>query len=141
VARKPKSIQSYIDNTVWPIFAKYIRLIWCKKTTGRYTHGICFTCKRLKKFEELQAGHWRGRGNHSTIFDERNVNIQCINCNGWQFLNGNRQAYETELEKLYGREVVDEIMALSKKPKLFTFEELREIRDYYKQKLSELRAK
>ena len=72
--------------------------------------GQCCTCGAVKSWFRMDAGHWKGRGiggGSGTYFDERNIDLQCKQCNGFQ---GGRVAdHEEYLVKKYGRKIVDEI--------------------------------
>lgn len=72
--------------------------------------GQCCTCNAVKSWIRMDAGHWIGRGiggGSGVYFDERNVNLQCKQCNA--FLGGMVNAHEEYLLKKYGRETVDDI--------------------------------
>lgn len=131
-----KSVKSYM-KTVWSNYVSpYIRLRDCLKTTGTIDLGKCFTCGKYIQNGTVncQAGHWKGRNNHATIFDEDNLRIQCDVCNDWHRGNGMRPAFEKNLREEIGDERVDRIDFLSRTAKQFTIDELKEVRDEYKRK-------
>lgn len=84
----------------------------------------CITCgKRFPVGErkELHAGHYVGRGNYSTRWDEENVNAQCAGCNLKQN-HGDAEIwhrYEVELELKYGKGTVERL--LIKKHQIFKY--------------------
>ncbi len=58
----------------------------------------------------MDAGHFisRGSGGVSGVyFDERNVNLQCKRCNGFE--QGNAQEYREYIVKTYGTATLDEL--------------------------------
>lgn len=78
----------------------------------------CITCgKKYPRGERtnLHAGHYIGRGNYSTRWDEENVNAQCQGCNLKQSRNDAEtwHKYETALEAKYGTGTVERIIRKS----------------------------
>lgn len=59
------------------VFAKYIRLRDCMPSG----FGKCISCGKIKPYCELDCGHFFGRANMATRFDEDNCNAECISCN------------------------------------------------------------
>lgn len=43
--------------------------------------GQCISCGKIKPYRELDCGHFFGRSNMATRFDEDNCNAECIGCN------------------------------------------------------------
>jgi len=137
MSRKPKSVDSYIKNTVWPLFSRYIRLRDCLRTSRTTTHGCCISCGRIKPFDELQAGHWQSRRHKSTLFDEKNVHAQCIYCN--KHCSGAQSEHERAMVDLYGRKAVDNIRYKAHNElKKFTIEELQKMAAKYAKKINDL---
>ena len=86
------------------------------QTMIRYRDDFkCITCGRQFPFGErtnLHAGHFVGRGNKSTRWDEENVNAQCAYCNMQQSF-GNVfviHNYERALEEKYGKGTVERLI-------------------------------
>ena len=86
------------------------------QTMIRYRDNFkCITCGRQFPFGErtnLHAGHFVGRGNKSTRWDEENVNAQCAYCNMQQSF-GNVfviHNYERALEEKYGQGTVERLI-------------------------------
>lgn len=105
---KPISL-SAIKKKVWKQFSIYIRLRDCIETTGTPDYGTCFTCKQMKNFKELQAGHFTPGRTNSVLFDEKVVHAQCYHCNVG--LKGNWPAYYERMVALHGLEEVERIIA------------------------------
>lgn len=70
-------------------------------------YGPCMSCDAWAK---LQAGHWIKRQHLAVRYDVRNVNGQCVRCN--HFMHGNDGPYTLAMLNCYGRETVDELLAL-----------------------------
>jgi len=73
------------------------------------------------------------------IFDERNVNKQCSECNGVN-MHGNVLEYHKGLINRYGQKYVDELDAIAddNRMKKFSRQELIDIANKYKLKLKKL---
>lgn len=59
------------------VFALYIRL----RDAMPNGYGRCISCGRIKPFKELDCGHFYGRTNMATRFDEDNCSAECHYCN------------------------------------------------------------
>ena len=97
----------------------------------------CISCYEWFPFEKLYAGHYRPTTHKSTRFNEYNVHAQCHRCN--RYLHANLTGYFRGLERKIGREKLDELDAIPKDKK-WTVEELKEIQQYYKDKIRELES-
>lgn len=110
-------------------FNKIVRL----EETDIYGMCICVTCGARKHYKEMNAGHF----NHGLDFVRDNQHTQCVRCN--QHLSGNGIRYSIWMIDRYGRERVDEILAMKNgKYKIF---ELQEMRKEYKLKIKKLLGK
>lgn len=99
----------------------------------------CISCDRLLAFQEVyDAGHFQSRGAKPWLaYDENNIHGQCIQCNRVQ--SANIQEYTRKLKLKIGEEEVDRLRNSFDPGKTYTRESLREIREYYKRKLKELK--
>ena len=75
----------------------------------------CITCGRkfpIGERKDCHAGHFIGRGNYSTRWDEENVNCQCAGCNLKQSLADVEviTEYAKQLKLKYGEDVIDRLM-------------------------------
>ncbi len=59
------------------VFALYIRLRDCMPNG----FGRCISCGKIKPYRELDCGHFFGRSNMATRFDEDNCSAECQGCN------------------------------------------------------------
>lgn len=86
----------------------------------------------------FDAGHYRSRGAAPHLrFDERNIHGQCKRCN--RHLGGNYAAYRTGLIARYGNEYVEALEA-DNEPRHWSIDDLKAIRDEYRNKLKELKS-
>ncbi len=72
--------------------------------------GQCCTCDKVLPWIRMQAGHWKPRGlggGSGAYFDERNVNLQCCTCNGFE--GGKQKEHEEYIVQKHGEKVRDEI--------------------------------
>lgn len=106
----------------WTACSKYIRLrdaiAYCKEygiDLGQFARpedivGRCCTCSAVKSWIRMDAGHFKGRGiggGSGAYFDERNIHLQCKQCNG--FKQGAYPEYEQFLVDKYGPGIIDEL--------------------------------
>jgi len=97
----------------------------------------CCSCgNRDYPQNSMDSGHWQSRKHWSTIFDFRNCAPQCAFCNRFASRLVTA-AYDEWMLKTYGQEVMDELIALARRPRDFTREELAELKQQY---LDELRG-
>ena len=123
---KKKPTVSKLHKKLWPLFSKFIRLRDSEGKEG----ANCFTCKKWYEIKLLQAGHFLSRRHKATLYEEKNVHAQCYNCN--INLKGNPAKYFVEMEKKYGRPLVDRLMKQSNEIKQFKPYELEEMIERYK---------
>jgi len=109
------------------IFNKFIRL--------RDKNEPCISCGK-KLGAKYDAGHYRSAGGNPELrFEENNVHAQCVYCN--QHLHGNLINYRLGLIERYGLAVVD-WLEIQHEPKHYSIEELKEMKEYYKQQIKKL---
>ena len=132
-AKKAKSIKG-LKGQVWVIFSKYIRMRDCLRTTGTLKHGKCISCGDLRPINQCDAGHLISRWYGSTLFDERNVHLQCKRCNNM----GETLKYRRAIIKLYGEGIDIELEDKATEIKHFTIPELEGMKKYYAEKVKEL---
>jgi 5-methylcytosine-specific restriction endonuclease McrA len=120
----------------WTVFSKYIRLRDAMRTTGTLEDAKCVSCQRIYPVGKLQAGHFISRRHNNILFDERNVAAQCVGCNLKQ--KGNWAGYYEQMIKLYGTDVIEELLMLRQLPKHFTASELIEMREDYERRIKEM---
>ena len=126
-----KSLSFWIKK-VDKVFSQYIRLR--DSINGQCQ---CITCYKIFPIEEVDAGHFMPRSRKATRYNEENVNAQCHSCN--RFQNGLQYKYGIELDEKYGNGTAIELMEKSHKIKKFTVVELKELYEYYKEKVGELK--
>ena len=96
----------------------------------------CISCGKPLK-GKYDAGHFFSSGGHKSVtFNEYNVHGQCVACN--QHKHGNLLEYRKGILKRIGERKLNELTELSNNTIKFTRDELKAIRDDYKQKLKEL---
>jgi len=126
--KKGKSV-SQLKKLADKVFSIYIRL----KASKGGVYAKCYTCGARKKVSELQAGHFISRGNNAVRYDEMNARPQCVACN--IFKHGNIAIFAANLLEEYGEEKFKELMERGKQTHQFTISELKNIIEYYKEKL------
>jgi hypothetical protein len=134
MARKlKKGSVAWWKGKAWDQFSIYVRVRDALLTTGTTHSVICCTCGKIYPIRgkgTAQAGHFiPGRGN-SVLFSERGVHAQCYHCN--MQLKGNTARYLLYMQKKYGQEVIDELLAEYTQPRKYYADELEYMRDEYK---------
>lgn len=116
--------------------SKYIRL----RDADENGYCRCITCGKIMFWQDdhrCQNGHYIGRGNMNTRFDEKNCHAQCFDCNcnheGW------KQHYEKALIEKYGEQEVALLEKRGHEFRKFSAFELRAIADYYRKRFNELK--
>ena len=122
---KIKTRSDYM-NELQVVFNKYIR--------QRDKGNNCISCG--KKCKKENAGHYRSVGGNPELrFNELNCHLQCEYCN--TYLHGNYIDYRINLIKKIGLKNV-EWLERKHEPKKYTIEELKELKEHYKQKTKQL---
>lgn len=82
---------------LWHYFSLYIRNRDVKK------YGTCISCGRAIDVETSNAGHFMPASScgRDLIFDERNVNAECAQCNAWD--ETHLLGYAEGLDERYGK--------------------------------------
>lgn len=109
-----KSTISRLKKKAWDAFSLWIR---------KRDKWTCITCGKQGIGSFMHAGHYISRRFNATLFDERNVHAQCMNCNRWKY--GNIGLYTLKLQEMYGENTIRELAEKSIKIHQFTEEELR----------------
>jgi hypothetical protein len=95
----------------------------------------CISCDKppLKK----NAGHYYNANNHWNVrFDEDNVHLQCEHCN--THLSGNLINYRENLINKIGIKKFTQLSLISNITAKYSINELKEITEYYKNKIKNL---
>ena len=119
--RKPKTLSKY-KKEFDAIFSKFIRI---------RDKDTCYTCGLVMEHNKSQNGHFVPRQYLATRWDERNCNCQCYACN--ILYNGQPSAYALQLEKQYGKGIVQELESMRK-----TITKLKE--PYYLENIAKYKA-
>lgn len=132
------NIKSY-KKGVWEVFSLYIR------ARDADNNGICTCCTCSKKLfwrgVECQAGHFVSGRTNNILFDEQIVHAQCSHCN--QYLSGNVWEYGKFLRMKYAYSYndLDELHSRKHTVRLFTLEELKQLKNKYKSLLIDITNK
>lgn len=127
---RSKNPRKRAHERAWNAFSLYVRL----RDADINGYVKCFTCDTPYHYKEMDAGHFIHRA--SLDFDEFNINPQCTKCN--RYLSGNAIEYTLRMIRLYGQEVVDDLMARKNDPVKYKLSDLLELEKYYKTKTLEL---
>lgn len=133
---KKRVEQIKVDLGATKELEKAARVIFQKWIRERDKDLPCISCGRTST-KQWDAGHmYKAELFTGLIFDERNANKQCSECNGVN-MHGNVLEYHKGLIKRYGQKYVDELDAIAdeNRMKKFSRQELIDIANKYKYKL------
>ena len=106
------------------VFSIYIRTRYAMDGMVR-----CVTCNTIKKWQDVDAGHFCGRRHYSTRYHPTNVQVQCKSCNG--FKAGENYLFGKYLDKTHGAGTADELIKLSREITKFTDQDLKDMIKLY----------
>lgn len=109
-----------LKRTVNKWLSVAIRYERADKKTGLCT---CITCGVKRPPNKMQAGHFLDGSTNASRFSEIQIHPQCYACN--VLMNGNKVLYFLQMERKYGREVVDQIISHDKRTVRFCEDRLR----------------
>ena len=114
------------------IFSEYIR----RKHADKNGIVKCYTCnvKKFWKGEGMQNGHFISRKSRILRWDERNCRSQCYSCNCHFY--GRQYVFALNLNKEYGYNIAEELLIESKKIIKQSDQDLLDLIDKYKEKVS-----
>ena len=132
--KKPKNAESVstLKKKAWKLFSEWIR----RRDSDWRGMVACVTCGIIKDYKQQQAGHFIPGRRNSILFHERNVHAQCYGCNVMK--QGNTVKYFRFMQKRYGDEVIEELEHLNTIDKQFTPQELKDLIEDLKIKISKL---
>lgn len=114
------------------VFAYYIRL----RDIMPNGMGKCISCGKIKPYRELDCGHFYGRTNMATRFDEDNCNGECRGCN--RASSDHLIFYQENLIKKIGIARFSSLREKAHSTKKWEAEELQRMIDYYSQEVKRL---
>ncbi len=114
------------------IFSEYIR----RKYADKNGFVKCYTCnkKAYWKGEGMQNGHFISRKSRILRWDERNCRSQCYSCNCHFY--GRQYIFAMNLNKEYGYNIAEELLIESKKIIKQSDQDLLDLIEQYKEKVS-----
>lgn len=87
-----------LEAIAWRWFSLYIRLRDSNRQSG---WGRCITCDKAVHYKESNAGHCISRAKKAIKYDERSVNLQCVDCNKYHY--GRYEVYKTKVDEKWGK--------------------------------------
>ena len=114
------------------VFALYIRL----RDAMPSGYVRCISCGRIKPFEEVDCGHFHGRMNMATRFDEDNCHAECRFCN--RMSADHLIKYRENLIKKIGQKKVDWLNVKAHSTKHFLDSELESMIEHYTREVKKL---
>ena len=121
-----------LKNKAWKLMSEWVR----RRDADEGGTTRCVTCRAPIYWKEAQAGHFVGGRTNAVLFHPDLVHVQCYVCNCIR--HGNYAAYTLFMLDRYGREKVEEFLALKHKTVKLTRSDLEELIADFIQKLEEL---
>jgi hypothetical protein len=116
----------------WKKFSEFIR----RRDSDENGMGRCITCNKPVTWKYADAGHFISREKEATLFDEKNVHLQCKQCNGPK--SGRQYEHGLAIDEMYGAGTAEKLLLKSKmfcQRKKWHYEEIAK---EYKNKIEEL---
>ena len=132
--RKPKSKPKLIDECA-TLLQKLVRL----KAADHQGFVKCVSCGAVKRWQEMQGGHYIERGRLATKLLEENIHPQCAYCNAFGMQNSAhcRENYRTYMIDMYGLDFHKELLEDSLKVKKYGLPEVRDMLADLKKRVKE----
>jgi hypothetical protein len=130
MAKTISKLKKELDN----IFSLFIRL------RDATPEGLvqCFTCGKVSHYKSgMQNGHFQSRRHHSTRWDEKNCQVQCIKCNMYE--QGEQFRFGLSLDAKYGAGTAEELEFLARMIMKFSRVDYEEKTSYYKSLVEKLK--
>ena len=106
------------------LFSIYIRTRYAMDGMVR-----CVTCNTIKRWQDVDAGHFRSRRFMSTRWHPTNVQAQCKKCNAWS--GGESYLMGKYIDETHGIGTADELIKLSREITKFTDQDLKDMIKLY----------
>mgnify|MGYP003638719354 CR=1 FL=1 len=127
--RKPKSKPKLIDECA-TLLQKLVRL----KAADHQGFVKCVSCGAVKRWQEMQGGHYIERRRIFTKLKEENIHPQCAYCNIFGMSNS---AHCRENYRTYGLDFHKELLEDSLKVKKYGLPEVRDMLADLKKRVKE----
>ena len=115
-------------------FSLYIRLRYATP------EGLvqCFTCDKVSHYKSgMQNGHFQSRRHHTTRWDLKNCQVQCVGCN--MFKAGEHYKFSLGLEGKDGEGTAQELEFLAREIHKMSRADYEEKISYYKEAVNKLK--
>ena len=131
---KPKDSRKKLENKLWKLTSEYVR----RRYANSDGYVKCFTCSAIKKWKEMDAGHFIDKSvcGEKLIYDLVNVQVQCTACN--RYKSGNKDIYSLNLLQKYGNGIIELLFAQKAIVRKLTETELENLIIERKKQLDEL---
>lgn len=121
----------------WDMFSIWVRLRECWVSLRRLDMGRCFTCGRIYRLEELQAGHFIAGRSNSVLFCEKGVRGQDYRCNIEK--GGEPLVFRRRLVDIHGEETVQMLEIKKNMPVQYRLVEYDALYYHYKREVERVR--
>tara|TARA_R110002020_G_scaffold9069_4_gene36276 strand:- start:1136 stop:1558 length:423 start_codon:yes stop_codon:yes gene_type:complete len=125
-----KKTISKLKKELDKFFSLFIRLRYATENLGLVQ---CFTCGKVAHYKTggMQCGHFQSRRHHSTRWDEKNCQVQCVRCNMFSG-NGEQYKFGVALDHKYGAGTAEELEFVARFIAKITRSDYEDKISYYK---------
>lgn len=124
-SKSGKNTRSSLETHLDIVFSLYIRLR--DAMYGGMTR--CISCGRVLPFDQMQCGHFFGRKNMNTRWDEQNCHSECVHCNC--FDENHLEGYERNLIAKIGQSAFEDLCARAHGMRKWSGWELKDMIKHY----------
>ena len=139
-SKKPKKRKSIdekgireLTKVLDKVFSEYIRL----KFSDDNGYCRCVTCGSIRKWNDIDNGHFINRDVKATRFDEINCRPQCVSCNHYH--SGKAYKFRQALVEIYGEKEIKDMERKAELGGSFCAYQLREMIIEYREKVRMLK--
>ena len=116
------------------VFSEFIR----NRDADENGYCKCISCGKVQHWKDMDCGHFINRKHLALRWNEINCQVQCRACN--RFDEGNIPAFGIALQKKYGDNIIDQLLAVKNKPFKITQFEIDVLEKYYKSEVKNYAA-
>jgi len=131
--RQERTSQRLLVKKLDRVFSEFIRL----RDSDPNGYAKCCTCHVTKYWREMHAGHYVGRRQMNTRWEEQNVHAQCAGCN--TFHEGRKPEYTLFLVEKYGNGIVKSLVRAGNEVKKWSVSELSDMIKRYERRVAKMR--
>lgn len=127
-----KTTLTKAKKKAWDAFSLWVRM----SNADVNGNARCVTCNAIKHYKQMQAGHFIPGRSGAVLFSIEGTQVQCAMCNVYK--HGDWANYFEYMRKMYGMEVIDELLRKSHESIKYTISDYQDIEASYRKKIDNL---